>query len=36
MANGRDHQTVMAFETYLKSIPKKIEIGYCVVMGLQM
>ena len=36
MAKGRDHEFVRALEINPKAVPWRIEIGFCVVMGLQV
>ena len=36
MAKGRDHEIVRALETHPKAVPWRIDIEFCVVMGLQM
>ena len=36
MAKNRDHEIVRALETHPKAVPWRIEIEFCVVMGLQV
>ena len=36
MDKVRDHRIVRALETHPKAVPLKVEVEYCVVMGLQV
>ena len=36
MAKDRDHEIVRALETHPKAIPRKIDIDFCVLTGLQV
>jgi hypothetical protein len=36
MDKVHDNRIVRALETHLKAVPLKVEVEYCVVMGLQV